>query len=52
MSTTTRVTWRDVLSVLAARALPRRSDYAGLRHGWRGDLPNLYGTRMEYRWKF
>ncbi len=21
-------------------------------HGWRGDLPNVYGTRMEYRWKF
>ncbi|EMI56726.1 hypothetical protein [Rhodopirellula sallentina] len=21
-------------------------------HGWRGDLPDVYGTRMEYRWKF
>ncbi|WP_173401824.1 hypothetical protein [Rhodopirellula europaea] len=21
-------------------------------HGWRSDLPNVYGTRMEYRWKF
>ncbi len=39
MSTTTpRVTWRDAVSTIAARTLPRRSDYAGLRHGWRGDL--------------
>lgn len=21
-------------------------------HGWRGELDNVYGTRMEYRWKF
>lgn len=23
-----------------------------LMHGWRDGLPNVYGTRMEYRWKF
>lgn len=21
-------------------------------HGWRGELDNVYGTRVEYRWKF
>ncbi|GAA5511017.1 hypothetical protein [Novipirellula caenicola] len=21
-------------------------------YGWRGELPDVYGTRMEYRWKF
>lgn len=32
-----RVDWRATASLLARRALPRRSDYAGLRGSWRAD---------------
>lgn len=33
-----RLTMRDVWATVRRRALPRRSDYAGLRGSWRGDL--------------
>jgi sulfate permease, SulP family len=32
-----RIDWRSVASTVARRTLPRRSDYAGLRTGWRKD---------------